>query len=354
MLSSRRALVITLAVPYLWGITYASEFDRLIAARRAVTAGHVVFSVEGTQLVYDDSGRNPLEKAYSETVEIWFDGDRLRADRTPSGGGSTVVSCFGCAGDGTHVYYSNTVLPSGDKVALTVASDDAINPPQDAVPDPRWAGVCLAPFRLIPFIDGEQILSSARECSVENLENQRVRVVWDRDSRGRYDVHLRHDPPGIDRMVFAYGHGGQAYVETLVVENKLYTVGSVRLLYPERIRFQQTVDGTVRMDESVRVITADFRVPDPAVFSLSRIPGLDPGTPVHWALSRDRPVPRGPLEWDGNAVVGVFSGDAEELNGISGDSRSALIRRIIIALNVVIASFLVIMWVGRRMRRAKQ
>ncbi len=331
----------------------ATPFGHLISVRRAIAAGHVVLSIDGRQLIFDDTGQTTLEKRYTETVEIWFDGNKLRGDRTPSSSGKTIVSCFGCAGEGTHVYYDNTVSPQGGKTALSVTADHTINPPKDSVPDPRWLGVCPAPLRLTTFLDAEHILSSSRRHGTENLEDGRVRVCWENDEGGRYDVRLRHDPPGIEHIILTYEHDGQAYVETLTVNNKVYTIASKTFLYPERIQFQQTVDGDMRIEESVQVVSADFRAPDPTVFSLSRIPGLEPGTPVHWALPRDRPVPDAPLEWDGTDIVGVFSGRADQKGEILDNGRRSFIRLFIIAINVVSVAIFLFIWIARRMRSGK-
>jgi|GEM_PF-2943289 len=343
-------ILYAMAYPHLSLADDATPFSQLLSVRRAIVSGHVVLTIEGKQVVFDESGRNPLEKRYAERAEIWFDGDNLRGDWTTRSGGETVVSCFGCAGEGTHVYYDNSVLPGGKKVALSVTEDNAINPPKDAVPHPRWAGIAAAPFRLTTYFDPEAILGSSYHHTSESLQDGTHRISWVNDRSGKYEVRLRNDPPGIEHLVMTYEHDGKAYVETLAVENKVHSVNSIELLYPQRIQFRQTINGDIVREETVRVNEANFNAPDPVVFSLARITGLLPGTPVHWALPRDRPAPNAPLEWNGVAIVGVHSGQADQ--GAMGPrevTRSS-IRNLVIAANVMILALFVVAWITRRIR----
>jgi hypothetical protein len=329
----------------------STPFSRLTAFRREIAAGHIVVSIEGRQVVFDESGRHPLEKRYSETAEIWFDGEKLRGDWTPTGSGQTVVSCFGCAGPGTHVYFDNAVLPGGRKLALSIGEAAAINVPKDSVPHPRWIGVVPAPFRLTSFLDAEEILSSGRRSESQSLPDGSSLISWENGRGGQYEVRLRQNPPAIEHLTLKYDHEGKQYEESLVVQSAVHTIDAKEVSYPKTIQFQQTIEGVSTIEEAVQVKEADFTPPDPAVFSLSTIPSLLPGTPVHWALPRDRPAPAGvPLEWNGSGIVGMYLGQAERGAQPSAESTRATIRHILITVNVMILTVIGGVWAFRCLR----
>lgn len=62
-------ILYAMAYPHLSLADDATPFSQLLSVRRAIVSGHVVLTIEGKQVVFDESGRNPLEKRYAERAE---------------------------------------------------------------------------------------------------------------------------------------------------------------------------------------------------------------------------------------------------------------------------------------------
>jgi len=292
---------------------------KILESRQSIQRGHV--EVETT---YRDAVTPSIHKKWS----IWFEGDtKRRSDVTR--GDNTEVVCLDCYAERTELYYTTQPPPDPNGKMALVFYDGYGEPSSDMiVPNPRWFG-CLpdsiqnAEFYLSPL----EIYGYRLGMSVEY-----PKVVF--DVRGNVDCWkvdwtfvFRHqgmtvnvpctiwvdksDESRVLRVETRFESDGILYIDGVDSETEKY---KGKIWYPVKLAYRRTEDGnvTASQDTHIKVISLNEPLPE-NTFSPKGISFLKPGTPVSWAMERDRPVEKGELVWDGKEVTAMGTFEFEKM-----------------------------------------
>jgi hypothetical protein len=292
---------------------------RILESRQSIQRGHVE-----VETVYTNIGRR--EPALHREWSIWFDGDtKRRSDVTQ--GGITEAVCLDCYVERTELYYTTQPPIDPDTtMALSFYDGYGESSPDRTVPNPRWFG-CLpdtmknAEFYLSPLeVFGSSLHKTTGYPKVtsdkrENVDCWKVDWKFDHSYNGMSTTVPctvwveKSDISHILRVESRFESDGIVYVDGVDSESEEY---QNKILFPTKLTYRRTENGkvTASQDVQIKVISLNEPLP-PDTFSPKGISILKPGTPVSWAMERDRPEEKGELVWDGNNVVarGTFELD---------------------------------------------
>lgn len=276
---------------------------RAIASRRAIARCHVILEAEGRYEVSSGPG------SYGKTYYLWLDGDKLRADVVKSGGkppkdamepDQRKTFCRNCLQPGHTTSYSyprSTVstVPNSAKGASSAG------PFSDLI-DPRLLGVVLDSAQSMSFRDLNQILASKdrKGAGVETVRqgNEEFYLVTAKTLKAGADVRIWIAPAKgnmVSRIEASGLNDGKPWVYS--IESELRSDAASGVWYPARLTHKRVAAGKTEVEETVKVLHAEFNKPiDPVIFTLEGFK-LPVGVPVLTA-GRNRPD-----YWDGSKVV---------------------------------------------------
>ena len=292
---------------------------KILASRQSIQRGHV--EVES---VYTNLGKG--EPAFHKKWNIRFEGDTKRHSDITQGGVTTVL-CLDCYAERTELYYTTRPPTAPDTTMALVFYDGYGQPSADRiVPNPRWFG-CLsdsienAEFYLSPLeIYGSKPDRIAEYPKVvpdirENVDCWKVDWQFAFRHQGMSkNVPCtiwvdKSDTSRILRVETRFESDEILYIDGVDSESEKY---QNKIWFPTKLTYRRTENGKISesQDTLIKVVSLNEPLP-PDTFSPKGIDFLKPGTPVMWALERDRPVEKTELIWDGNNVVarGTFELD---------------------------------------------
>jgi len=261
------------------------------------------------------------------TWTIWLDGGNLRADVRRDGG--IDVICVGCYGEYTRLFYTDKNPRDKDgkvqdgEVALSFYDGYSEPTALMTIPSPLWLGVHPCAFELLHVFQPASLLDIGRR--VPSLVNP----VTEADVAGKPTCWLvtiaqpegsddgnvysyfvdRSDSTRIYRSEYRIGKDGEVFSAVIDV---LEHYGKEYFYLPKKLKYVRKEQGKITSTSEISVNVVSLNEPLPEnTFSPKGISFLKPGTPVMWALERDRPVKEGNLVWNGSEVVaeGTFELD---------------------------------------------
>jgi hypothetical protein len=298
---------------------------KILESRQSIQRGHVEI-----ETVYEG---NNTPDAIRKKWSIWFDGNEKRRSEVAHGGNTEVV-CLDCYAERTELYYT-TRTPTDPDTIMALAFYDGYgkSSPDRTVPNPRWFGCLPDSIKNAEFyLSAPEIYGSRPENTAEypkvvsdvqaNVDCWKVSFVLEQHTSDAVPDRLPYtiwvDKSDISRLLRAESRveaGEILYINGVDSESEKY---QNKIWFPKKLTYKRTEDGKVTESQDVQIKVFSLNEPLPKnTFSPQGISIVKPGTPVEWALDRDRPVLKGPLVWDGNEVVaeGEF-----ELNQIMAKS----------------------------------
>jgi len=318
---------------------------KILESRQSIQKGHVEI-----ETIYTNLGKG--EAALHKEWNILFEGDiKRRSDVTQ--GGNTEVVCLDCYAERTELYYTTQPPPDPNgKMALSFYDGYGESSPDRTVPNPRWFG-CLpdsiknAELYLFPLeIYGSRSDKTSEYPKVISDIRENVdcwKVDWKFDFR--YEGMStsvpctiwvdKSDWSRVIRVESQFESDGILYIDGVDSESEKY---KSKIWFPSKLMYKRTENGKVTESQEVQIKVISLNEPLPEnTFSPKGISFLKPGTPVSWAMERDRPVPKGQLVWNGNEVVAM--GEYELASVMAESVRSKPNNMFFILLGVALILF---------------
>jgi hypothetical protein len=294
-----------------------SILTKIRETRQLILSGHV-------EIKTSSSGRQFRD--FRKEWTIWFDGDnKRRSDVIQSE--NTTVMCLDCYAEQTDLHYT-TLPPTDPNTTMALVfydgySDASLN---RSVPDPRWFG-CLvleienSQYHLSPLEIYDSSLNKPAEHPTVVSDICKNVDCWKVDWRFDYSYNGmsttvpctlwvdKSDTSHILRVESRFESNGILYIDGVDSESEKY---QNKIWFPTKLTYQRTENGKITASQNTQINVLSLNEPlPPDTFSPKGISFLKPGTPVSWAMERDRPVEKGELVWDGNNVVsrGTFEID---------------------------------------------
>jgi hypothetical protein len=281
--------------------------------------------IQSGEIEIDSSYNDASGYKSSKHWKVYFDGSKKRSDVQfgnnidNSTNGHTDVICVNCYSKNTIFYYTTQPPPnSNGKMALCFYDGSGKSNISFYIPEPKWFGYTsftlessiyqnphelygsnINLYKFVPDvysdnslgIDSWRIDFKYTEVSLATLYS-----LWiDKSDASRVicaESRFNLDEEG-NKILFI----DRVESETEKFKNKIW--------FPTKLKYRRTENGKVTMssDTAIKVISLNEPLP-PNIFSPKGVDFLKPGTPVMWALGRDKPA-EGNLEWDGEKIVPI-------------------------------------------------
>lgn len=315
-----------------------------IAARRAVTSGHVTLNIEGAN----------AETPFKIKRELYFDERYIREETTLKGSGSTNTTGSDAAersiiiiGPDRHYRYSDKVFPDGSTYVLSIDDrHDSLRPIWDESPDPRLLG--MSPLHSNMAISGhlDWFVGGTERKNIElsrgDLDGYQCNIVSFQKADVGCSARVWIAPElgsNVVRMTAEFDADGVHYVDDC--RTTLSQDARTGNWFPSQTRYQRSEGGKVTVEETVDVEVDWLNRPIPAHLLEISSMGVPPHTPATFMYEH-----RGRFEWDGDEVAAIgWAGSAVRRATSSPSGTWALV-----AVNLIVAALGLLYWALRRGR----
>ena len=299
----------------------ATILAKVLEARQSIQGGHVEVKTSSSGRGYQD---------FRKEWNIWCEGDTKKRSEVVQGANTTAV-CLDCYAERTELYYTTQPLTNDPDTTMALVFYDGYGntSPTQSVPNPRWFG-CLAtgiegaefllsPLEIYGSKAGKYTKYPAVESDVQaNVDCWKVSFTLEQHTSNvvpdmlPYTIWVdKSDTSRLLRVESRVEVGGNLYINSVDSESEKY---QNKIWFPTKLTYKRTVNGTVVASQEAQVKVISLNEPlHEDTFSPKGISFLKPGTPVAWAMERDRPAPKEQLVWNGKEVVAEGTFELEKV-----------------------------------------